>query len=148
MVAGAAVRNSPALRRSLVWSLFILSIMASATLSAAAETRLLGPLTALLPTCLDTNRTEAVVDACERGRTSQADLATPSNVQTPCPYVGPYAGDACAALLAPAGTLAGARAAVDATREADADAVCEQGVQEMCDRVSAFGAQRQSTPVV
>jgi hypothetical protein len=142
------MRNSPPLRRSLAWTLFLLCVLATASLTAAAETRLLGAPTAdatLLLGCLDTNRTAAMVDACERGQTSQAYVDTLRNVQTPCPYVGPTAGDACAALLVNTGMLAQARADVHATWEADADAVCKQGAQEMCDNVSAFRARQQST---
>jgi hypothetical protein len=145
------------LRRSLVWSLFILSVMATATMTAAAETRLLGPPTVdatPLPTCLDTDRTSATVDLCQRQALYQAYLASVRKVQTPCPYVGPAAGDACsAALVNNYEALAEGRVQADATWAAGADAICQQGppsvgTQEMCDHVAAFRAAQSSTPVV
>jgi hypothetical protein len=71
-------------------------------------------------------------------------------VQTPCPYVGPAAGDACAAALVNNTMLVQtqAQADADATWAAGADAVCKEGgpasmgAQEMCDHVSAFRAQQ------
>jgi hypothetical protein len=155
------------LGRAFVWSLFILFVMATATMTAAAETRLLGgpvpdptsaPLTNPCLVATDTN-SGSLQDACERQQSYQAYLATLRKVQTPCPYVGPAAGDACAAtlanneMLAEAGEiLAESGAQADATWAAGADAICQQGdptsvgTQELCDHVSAYHAAQTPTP--
>jgi hypothetical protein len=59
------------MKRSLMWALFILVVMASASLTAVAETRALGvPISPATP------------------------------LPTPCPHTGPATGDACQAVEA------------------------------------------------
>jgi len=128
--------------RSLVWALFMLSIMATATVAASAETRLLGHPVANAgpqPTC------QAVFDPAVSVPCARREPSTP------CPYVGPAAGDACVALVNNE-MLGQSRAQLDATWEAGANVSCTQGdpasleTQEMCDHVSAFRAQTQTHP--
>jgi hypothetical protein len=87
--------KSPVLRRSLVWSLFIVCVMAAATMNASASMRLLGPpdveASPTPPDVCTQAKDAASIEDCQRQPSYQAYLAALRKVQG-------AAADVCAGL--------------------------------------------------
>jgi hypothetical protein len=114
------------MRHAAAWSVFVVLVLACATLTGGAEVRLIPPpiaTAASLPTC------QREFHPVSSSACSHSEAA-----ETSCPYTGPAAGDACAVA-----EESGARARLT---EPCLNTPGDSGQQEICDGEQALQAEQ------